>query len=74
VCCSAVRSQYAQYAGTEGKVRSSGIKNETQWAMGQDMRAGVQTTRNRTVCVCETGEHVECGSGKYKLTPWVMRR
>jgi hypothetical protein len=38
------------------------------------MRAGVQTARNRIVCVCETGEHGERGSGKYKLTPWVTRK
>ena len=35
--------------------------------MGRDMPAGVQTGRNRTVGVCEIGEHEERGSGKYEL-------
>jgi hypothetical protein len=50
----------------------AGIKKETPRAMGRDMRAGVQTARNRTVGVCEPG-HGERGSGKYELKPWVTR-
>jgi hypothetical protein len=42
--------------------------------MGRDMRAGVQTVRNRTVGVCEMREHEERGAGKYELKPWVTRR
>ena len=52
----------------------AGIKKETPRAMGRDMRAGVQTARNRTVGVCEMGVHGERGSGKYELKPWVTRR
>jgi hypothetical protein len=61
-CCSV--AMCAQYAGTAGRFRSAGIKNETPWSMGQDMRAGVQTARNRTVVVCEPGDHGERGSGR----------
>jgi hypothetical protein len=68
-CCSAVQSRAAQYAGTVGRFRSAGIKNETPWAMGRDMRAGVRTACNRTVGVCESGEHGERGSGKHELKP-----
>jgi hypothetical protein len=45
----------AQYAGTAGRFRSAGIKNETQWAMGRDVCPGVQTTRSSTVGVCAPG-------------------
>jgi len=74
VCFSAVQLRCTQYVGTEGRVRSAGIKNENPWAMGRDMRAGVQTVRNRTVGVCEMREHEERGAGKYELKPWVTRR
>ena len=36
--------------------------------MGREVRKGVQTARNRTVGVCEMGEHEERGSGKCELT------
>lgn len=74
VCYSAVQSRCTQYVGTEGRIRSAGIKNENPWAMGREMREDVQTSRNRTVGVCEMGEHEERGSGKYELNPWVTRR
>jgi hypothetical protein len=69
-----LQSCCTQYAGTGGRVRSAGIENENPWVMGRAMRAGVRTARNRTVAVCETGEHGERGSGKYELKPWVTRR
>ena len=56
---SAVQSRCTQYVGTVDRVRSAGIKNENPWATGRDVRTGVQTARNRTVGVCEMGEH-EC--------------
>jgi hypothetical protein len=65
VGCSAVQWCCTQYAGTGGRVRSAGIKNETPWAMGWDSVAGVQTVRNRTVGVREMGEDEDRGSGKY---------
>ena len=70
--CDTVRC--TQYAGTGVRVHSAGIKNENPWAMERDMRVGVRTARSRTVGVCETEEHGECGSGKYELKPWVTRR
>ena len=57
VCYSAVQSRCTQYVGTEGRIRSAGIKNENPLAMGRDMRTGVQTARNRTVGMCEMREH-----------------
>jgi len=71
VCCSDVQWSCTQYAGTGGRVSSAGIKNETPWAMGRDICVGVQTVRNRTVGLCEMGEHEERGSGKYELQQWV---
>ena len=68
VCYSAVQSRCTQYVGTEGRIRSAGIMNENPWAMGREMREDVQTSRNRTVGVCEMGEHEERGSGEYELT------
>jgi hypothetical protein len=49
VCCSAVQSRCTQHAGTAGRFRIAGIKNETPWTMGRDMRTGVQTAPRRTV-------------------------
>ena len=34
----------------------------------------IQTTHNRTVGVCEMGDHEDSGSGKYELKQWVTRR
>jgi len=56
-----------QVSGTGGRVSIAGIKNETPWAMGLDLVAGVQTVHNRTVVVCEMGEDEDSGSGKYEL-------
>ena len=37
VCYSAVQSRCTQYVGTEGRIRSAGIKSEKPWAMGREM-------------------------------------
>ncbi len=57
MCYSAVRSRCTQYVGTEDRIHSARIKNENPWVMGRDIRTGVQIARNRTVGVCEMGEH-----------------
>jgi hypothetical protein len=54
VCCRATKSRCAQYTGTVGNVRRSGIRNERPWSTGREMCAGVQTAHNRAVGVCES--------------------
>jgi hypothetical protein len=56
-------------------VPESVMKNP--WAMGQEMRAGVQAARNRTVGGGDTREHVGDSrdrSGILKESPWDMHR